>query len=244
MTDYPVLIPSLIVFIAFFVRSLSGFGSALISIPLLAFFFDLKFAIPMELIFEIVLSFLLILPVWRSADLSQLGPLIVGLLLGRVLGAHLLATSPNETLMIVLGVVVIAFSTYLIKTARKPITVSIPAKWGIPIGIIGGVFGGLLGMSGPLVVLYLACQIEEKEKLRASLIVIFLINSVWGAILYWYNGLFSQEMLSVALVLSPAFFLATFLGYKAHYQVSESWFRIIVSLVVMVSGVLLIMRGV
>ena len=61
-----VTVGSLIVFVAFFVRSLTGFGSALVSIPFLALLFDLKFAVPMEAILEVGLSAMLMSRVYKS----------------------------------------------------------------------------------------------------------------------------------------------------------------------------------
>jgi len=53
------VVSSLIIFVAFFIRSLTGFGSALVSIPILALLFDLRFAVPMEALFEVGISILL-----------------------------------------------------------------------------------------------------------------------------------------------------------------------------------------
>ena len=49
-----------IVLFAFFFRSFSGFGGALLSIPLLALFFPLKFIVPVESVLEVALSLLLV----------------------------------------------------------------------------------------------------------------------------------------------------------------------------------------
>jgi len=70
-------IASLIIFVAFFIRSLTGFGSALVSIPLLALLFDLKFAVPLEALFEVGLSILLLSKVYNSISKITLVPLII-----------------------------------------------------------------------------------------------------------------------------------------------------------------------
>ena len=73
---------SLIIFIAFFIRSLTGFGSALIGIPLLAMIFDLKFAVPLEALLEMGLSALLLQKIFKSINKSVIFPLIVGAIIG------------------------------------------------------------------------------------------------------------------------------------------------------------------
>ena len=63
-----IIVGSLIIFVAFFIRSLTGFGSALVSIPLLALLFDLKFAVPLEALFEVGISILLMRKVYKFLD--------------------------------------------------------------------------------------------------------------------------------------------------------------------------------
>lgn len=242
--DFPVLIPSLIIFAAFFVRALTGFGAALISVPLLALFFPIKFVVPMELLFEIAIGALLLRHVLHTVDFRHFGPLLVGVLLGSAVGAHILASFANDVLRIVLAVLVMAFAMYMARTAHRPLHLGISHRWGLLFGLGGGVFGGLFGMSGPLIVLYLAHQVDGKEQLRGTLILLFFVSSLWSAVLYYMNGLFHHEMFRVALYLSPAFLLATALGYIAHFHVSEPFFRIVIAVVLATSGVLLLLNGV
>lgn len=60
------VIGSMIIFVAFFIRSLTGCGNALVSIPLLALLFDLKFVVLLKVLFEIRVSLLLLSKVCTS----------------------------------------------------------------------------------------------------------------------------------------------------------------------------------
>ncbi len=50
---------SLVLLIAYFVRGLTGFGSGLISVPLLAFWLPLQVVVPLIMVLDFIASFIL-----------------------------------------------------------------------------------------------------------------------------------------------------------------------------------------
>ncbi|MBG85971.1 MAG: hypothetical protein CMO80_03600 [Verrucomicrobiales bacterium] len=237
--DQQLLLASFIFVIAFFVRALTGFGAGLIAIPVLALIYPLRFVVPLQLLFEVGLSFLLIKSVWKDIEWQHALSLLAGLSIGNMSGAYVLATVGDSVLKSILAVVVFLFSFYLVWTAKNPSPWNIPPKWGFVFGLSGGVFGGSLGMSGPIVVLYLSQQITEKNALRATLIGVFTFASLWTVGAHFYNGLYTEESLSMALKLVPAFLLGTVAGHWAHFRVSEVLFRRLIAGMLFVSGLLL-----
>ena len=171
----------------------------------------------MQLLFEVGISAMLLPRVWKDVDWKHTFHLLVGLFIGNVSGAMVLATLGDSILKTVLAVVVLLFSGYLAWTAEKPAPWNIPVKWGFVFGLVGGVFGGSLGMSGPLVVLYLSQQFTRKETLRATLIGVFAFAACWTLVVHWLNGLYTRESLTLALWLVPAFLVGTLAGNWAHY---------------------------
>ena len=242
MNDSLALILSLIIFVAFFVRAFTGFGAALISVPLLALFYDLKFVVPLELIFETAIGILLISKVYKHINFKHMGNLLVGSLLGSILGAHLLANAPNKGLQIGLGITVFLLSLYMIRFAWRPIVWKISPHWGIVFGLSAGVLGGAFNMSGPITVLYLSHQLIDKTQFRATLICLFLITEVWKTGLFAYNGLFTPEMLEMTLMLTPAFLAGTILGHLSHIRVSDRNFRLTLAAVLLVASFFLLSK--
>lgn len=238
--DERIIYGSLIFFVAFFIRSLTGFGAGLIAIPVLALMYPLKFVVPMQLLFEVGISVILLPKVWKDVDWPHVWNLMAGLFVGNMTGAYVLANIDNRILIGVLAGVVFAFSIYLWWVARNPLPWKINPRWGFLFGLGGGVFGGSLGMSGPLIVLYLSQQFDRKETLRASIIGLFLFASTWTVCAHWYNGLYTLESLKVAAMLTPAFLAGTFLGHWAHFRTSEFLFRRIVAAILFAAGLLLI----
>ena len=236
------VIGSLIIFVAFFIRSLTGFGSALISIPLLALIFDLKFAVPLEALFEVGISILLMSKIYRDISKTTLIPLIMGTIIGSLLGAYILYSFANVLLkrMLGVGIILFALSVLLNETINSNNPVS--SGWGLLAGAIGGIFGGLFGTSGPPFVMYLTYKLNQKEVLRASLIGLFAIDYSWRVAVYATAGLLTVEIFNLALMLTPAFVLGTIIGHQIHFKINETRFRQIVAVILIISGILLLIR--
>jgi len=233
-------VSSLIIFVAFFIRSLTGFGSALVSIPILALLFDLKFAVPLEALFEVGISILLMSKVYKAISKTTLVPLIIGTIIGSLLGTYILYSFANVFLKKILGVIIILFAISLLLEKRGITIKSVSSGWGLLAGAIGGVSGGLFGTSGPPFVMYLTYKLIQKDVLRASLIGLFAIDYTWRVGVYAMTGLLTMEIFKFALFLSPAFVLGTILGHKAHLKINETLFRRIVAVILIISGILLL----
>lgn len=244
MPEASILFASVVIFAAFFVRALTGFGAGLISIPLLVLLWDVKFVVPLQLLFEIGISAILLPKVWKDIDFKHVVNLCVGLFFGNMAGAWTLKHAETESLKTVLVGLVLFFSLYIAWTAKKPLDLKIGHSWGVVFGVVGGFFGGAFGMSGPIVVPYLAHEIRDKSKLRATIIAVFLLASTWTGVAHWKNGLYSAESFIAFAWLTPAFLVATLLGNWAHFRVDEILFRRVVAGVLFGSAILLGFGGV
>ncbi|KPK87984.1 MAG: hypothetical protein AMJ94_16110 [Deltaproteobacteria bacterium SM23_61] len=231
---------SLIIFFAFLTRALTGFGSALISVPLLALLFDLKLVVPLESLLEVGFTFLLIAKVYPKIHKSTLLPMIGGAVLGTLLGTYFLQTLGDPLLKRALGAFVILFAFYFWRGDREERSRNLSANWGILAGAGGGILGGLFGTSGPPFVAYLAYRLREKEVVRASLIGMFAVDYSWRTLVFAFSGLLSADLLFFCLGLIPALVLGTILGHKIHVRVTEGQFRKIVAGILFVSGILLL----
>jgi len=231
---------SLIIFFAFLTRALTGFGSALISVPLLALLFDLKFVVPLESVLEVGFTVLLISKVYPKIHKSTLLPMIGGAVLGTLLGTYFLRTLGDPLLKRALGAFILSFALYFMWEDRRKRERNLSAHWGILAGAGGGILGGLFGTSGPPFVAYLAYKLKEKEVLRASLIGMFAVDHSWRALVFAFSGLLTVELFTFALFLTPALVLGTILGHKIHVRITEGQFRKIVAGILLVSGVLLL----
>lgn len=230
------LAAQVIVLFAFFFRSLTGFGGALLSIPLLALLFPLKFIVPVESVLEVALSILLVPGAIRKVDRANLLRLLGGAVPGSLVGVSLLAFWANRPMEIVLGAAVIGVGLFFL--LHTPSRAVVSSRWGPAAGFAGGLLGGMFGTSGPAYVAFLSSQALDKAAFRATLIVLFAVEYAWRLGLYAHQGLLDIEGLRWALSLLPALVAATLLGHFVHLRVGEKVFRRWVAVFLLVSGTL------
>jgi uncharacterized membrane protein YfcA len=66
METLPYLV--IIMLMAGFLQGFSGFGSVLLSLPLLALFLDIKTAIPLVALMGVILTIFLFIPLWKDLE--------------------------------------------------------------------------------------------------------------------------------------------------------------------------------
>ncbi len=232
------LAANLIVLFAFFTRALTGFGGALLCVPLLALFYDMRFVVPVECSLEVVLSLILVPSVWRLVDGRNLAVLLIGALAGSFIGIGLLQTLTDALLKRALGAFVILAGLHLLLRNRHGAAPPISRAWGLVAGVIGGVLGGVFGTSGPAYVAYLAYQTSDKQVFRATLITLFAIEYTWRLALFVRGELYTITELEFSLWLVPAVLAAAVGGHFVHLRVDEGVFRSAVCALLIVSGAL------
>ena len=231
---------SLIIFFAFLVRSLTGFGSALISVPLLALLFDLKFVVPLESVLEVGFTVLLAPKVYGKMHKATILPMVVGAVLGTLAGTYFLQALGDVILKKALGVFTLLFGVHFFRASREERARDLSPNWGMLAGAGGGILGGLFGTSGPPFVAYLTYKLREKDVLRASLIGLFAVDYSWRTTVFALSGLLTVDLLTFALYVSPVLILGTYLGHRIHLRVPEGLFRKVVAGILIISGALLL----
>src|ERR1700730_11207186 len=102
----------IVVFVATLFRSAFGFGEALIAVPLLTLFIDLKVAAPVAVLVSITIAAVVVVQDWRKIHLRSAGWLVGSSLLGIPVGLWLLTSSHQKAVKIALAVFLVVFSAY------------------------------------------------------------------------------------------------------------------------------------
>lgn len=211
-----------VVLFAFFVRGVTGFGSATLAIPLMVHVVPLKLAVPLLLVLDF-LSTLATMRIDRSQiDKTEVRRLIPWAMIGVITGALLLTRLPPEYLLIGLGVLVIVFG---IRTLLSPVgDQPVSSLWAIPAGLTGGIFGGMFGSGAATpYMIYLTHRLREKRAVRATFSGFAFFDYGFRLLTFLLTGLLLQWALGVALVISvPAMALGLYLGNKVHNRISNA----------------------
>ncbi len=222
MIDLPwltLLSAALIVTVAYTVYGLTGFGAAIIAIPLLAHFFPLRFAVPMMLMFDLFAGFLLGLKNRRQLDRQELLRLLPFLLLGMAAGVTLLVQASERWLLILLGIFVLGYASWSLLSKAVPGPVS--PRWAVPAGMIGGAFTALYGTGGPIYMIYLVRRLPDKNVMRATIGVLIFGAALIRLVLFTGSGFYTQPgLLPLSFALLPCALLGYLAGSHLHKHMS------------------------
>jgi uncharacterized membrane protein YfcA len=150
------------------IRRLSGFGGALIMSPLLMWFFPVPFFIPIVMSAEL-LGGLWLSTQWKvnKEDIPSLYRMWILAAVMLPLGIFLGEAVPITVLKVTTGIVVIAFSIFLL--IRVNLAIKLSAFRDFLAGGLSGLLLGSCGIGGPPVALYLNASGLQFERSRALL---------------------------------------------------------------------------
>lgn len=223
------------------VFGLTGAGSTVLALPLLAQFLPLKFAVSLLLLLDFSASLVLIARARRGVRVDELARFLPFVLAGIAIGLFLLIRLPEAPLLAALGVFLLLYAGYGL--ARRAGAFSIPRAWAGPIGVVAGGLSALFGTGGVLMSLYISGRLRDKNELRATAAAAVLVNSGTRVVLFGATGLLSEGLLLSALCLLPSMLLGLFVGQRLHAAVSVTGVLRAVYAVLLVAGVSLLVRS-
>lgn len=222
--------------VAQLVYVLFGFGSGLIAVGALALVFpDIQDVVVLLLLVNLPAELLVVLQSRREIRWRPIAGLGVGIGLGIPLGTWILRTSDPRMILTILGwflvVVGLAFLRLPAGGRRTP-----PGWLAGPTGVVSGLLTGLFGTGGPPLIVWYHLSSAGKAAFRSNLMTIFLLMTFVRVPSYVVGGLVTAPRLWSTLAVLPAVLFGAWLGHRLHIRVSESTFRILVSGMLVVLG--------
>jgi len=232
----------IIILSAYFIRGITGFGSGLIAIPLLAHLLPLTFVVPLVLVLDFVASIVLSRHMHLQVRWDEIHPLLPTSILGMLIGGFLLMNLPREPLLISLGLFVIFFGLrYLFNVHGEKL---INRWWSVPTGLSGGLIGAMFGTGGPPYVVYLSHRLNDKTQLRGTLSGLFMLEGAIRVVIFLAIGLFSQNEMLISLVMAlPLMGLGLYLGNKVHLGITHRQQLGIIGGLLLISGISLLWKA-
>ena len=236
-----VLVP-VVVFTAYTVLGLTGFGSTMVSIPILAHFLPLSYLVPLMALIDCV-SAASVMRQGRGdvskAELKRLVPLMFVCFL---IGLTVLVGVPDRYLRVALGLFAAAVGIHGI--LNPTVRGSISSLWVIPAGLVGGVVAAIFGAGGPIYATYFAGRLKDKGQMRSTMSALIAISAFSRAILYAIGGLVlhAAVFLGVA-VCAPFAWLGLRVGSRIHVSLSQEQMRRAIGAVLLLTGLSLLARA-
>ncbi len=239
METTTVIYAGLVLFVAYMVRGIAGFGSGLIAIPLLALQFPLTIVVPLVVFLDYLGSASQGLKNRDHIHWREQLPLMLFTLLGVSLGLFLLKVMTAPLLAKTLAVFIIAYAVYQL----LPLPNLSGSRWlSVPLGFLGGFIGTLFGTGGPFYVIYFNLRNLTREAFRATFALNFLIDGAIRLTAYASVGFFQKDVLLGLLASLPVVAAGLFLGGRIQTGFSQDTFKRVISALLLCSGMMLLLK--
>ena len=209
--------------IAGMARGFSGFGAALIFVPLAGALAGPKLAGPILLIVDGVLATSLIPGAWGLGNRREVAVMAAGALLGVPAGTVILRSFAPLTLRWLIAAMAAGMLALLLSGWRYRGKPHVLATAGT--GLVSGLFSGIAQIGGPPVVSYWLGTAAEPARFRANIILYFAVINVISLASYFWGDLISAPVLKLALVAGPAYGAGIFVGTRIFRLASPAVFR-------------------
>jgi len=223
-------------------QSLTGFGFALVMLPLLSLVWDVKSAVVTTSVLSTISLLPLALQSRRHVRLKTTMAMLGGSLLGTPAGLWILDWIDPEALKVCVGLVVIAASViaYQVREVKVRRGGKVPA---VAAGVMSGVLGGSTSMGGPPAVFYVQGTEPSVDMFRGTLIVFFLLSGLYRVGGFAAVGRITSEVVTTSAITLPAMAIGLVGGMWLRPRVQGELFRLLVLLVLVFTSVAVIISA-
>jgi uncharacterized membrane protein YfcA len=232
-----------IAFLGALIFGTTGFGAALVTIPLATHFVSLQFALALFVVVDLAAALMVGLENPKNAVRSEWTRLVPMIFVGTALGVTLLVNLPRTAGMLLLGAFVLGFAVYtLLPHGARDV---VDSRWGWLAGLAGGITSTLFGAGGPPYAIYLSQRGLSKEQFRATLGLATLTSISLRLVAFLITGLLlNVDVWLKALFAVPACLLGIWIARRIFQRMPRDLLMRAVSLLLLCSGASLIYRAI
>ena len=233
-----------VAFLGALVFGITGFGAALVTIPLATHVVPLQFALALYVLSDLACAAAVGFENPKRAVRAEWTRLIPMILVGTVVGVTLLVNLPRQAATVALGVFVVVYSGYsLLRKSfdKKPVS----PRWAWLAGFAGGITSTVFGAGGPPYIIYLSRRGLAREELRATLGFATLTSISLRAVAFLLTGLLLDwKVWAAAAAAVPAALVGIAVARRIYRRVQREMLMRLIMLMLLASGISLIFRAV
>ncbi|WP_407157312.1 sulfite exporter TauE/SafE family protein [Bradyrhizobium sp. STM 3557] len=214
-----------IAFLSSTARGFSGFGSALIFMPLASSVAGPRLVAALLLVIDFVAAAPLVPNAWKEADRKATAVIVAGALVGVPIGTYFLSRLDPITTRWIISGFVIALLVLLLSRWRYR-GKDYPAL-SVAVGGISGFCSGLAQTGGPPIVGYWLGRPIPSKIARANILLFFGASDFFSMVSYAASGLITADSLKLSLLVGPIYAIGVFFGASLFGRASEWTFRAI-----------------
>ena len=214
-----------VAFVSGTARGFSGFGSALIFMPLASSIADPRLVAALLLIIDFVAAAPLLPGAWEKADRKATAIIVFGALIGVPIGTYFLSRLEPVTTRWIISAFVFALLLLLLSGWRY--RGKDHAAVSVGIGGVSGFCSGLAQTGGPPIVGYWLGRPIPSVVARANILLFFGASDLFSAVSYTTAGLITMDAILFAIVVGPVYAVGVWFGASLFGKASETVFRAI-----------------
>lgn len=214
-----------VAFVSGTARGFSGFGAALIFMPLASSLAAPRLVASLLLVIDFVAMMPLIPDAWRRADRKATAVMVAGALVGVPVGTYFLSRLDPVTTRWIISGFVSALLLLLLSGWRY--RGKDHAAVTIGVGSLSGFCSGLAQTGGPPIVGYWLGRPLATSVARANIMLFFVFSDVFSVVSYALTGLITPDVILFGLIVGPVYAVGVALGAALFGRASEQVFRAI-----------------
>jgi uncharacterized membrane protein YfcA len=204
-------------------RGFSGFGAALIFVPLASAALGPQTATPLLLLVDTFTTLPMVRPAWRLAARRETMVMAVGTIMGVPLGVLLLKQLDPAALR--WGICGLATAMLVLLVSGWRYRGDSPAWLSVVVGAMAGFFSGAAQLGGPPVVAYWLGSAGPAARVRANIVLYFAWSSIITGTAYLVSGLLGVSLLVLTATIAPVYGLGVWTGSRLFGLMSDEHFR-------------------
>ena len=217
------------------VRGFTGFGTAMVFLPIAGAVLPPVWAVTIFVIMDIIAPLPLAPKVARDSDFPDLLRLTVGALVGVPVGVAILKVLPSEVFRFSVSALAILLLILLVFGLRFHGILTRPMVFGA--GGLGGFFAGAVGMPGPPVIaLYLASPLPAAAA-RANIYLYLVITNVLILAVFALQDILYRDPVVLGFVIAVPYLAGIIAGTLAFDPKREKTYRTVAFAVIFCSAV-------
>jgi len=209
--------------VAGIVRGFSGFGTALIFVPVAGLFLSPAQVVGTIVITGIFSTAALLPRAWRQGNRLEVGSLVLAALPTVPVGLWVMQALDPVVVRWIVAVVASGTLAALVSGWRYTGTVSRPKV--LAIGAVAGLIGGMTGLTGPVVILFYLAGQSVAQSVRANTILFLAALDVVIVSNMLLLGTIEAGVVWLALVLAVPYFITTMIGQSLFDPALERVYR-------------------
>ena len=236
-TDW--LIPAAIVLGGYVVMGITGFGSALVLVPLLASRWPLPEVVALAILLDLPTCVVHGVLNRHQVRWRELARLVPGMAAGTLAGLWLLGTLDKTWPLLLLGAWVVVVGV----RALLPVAWPAPARtgWSHVAGLLVGVIEVMFATAGPVVVAWFQRRMSEAAALRATVPVVMILAGSIAIAVLWSSGQASMSSVGPRwLAALPVAVAGVVLGNRVAVHIPPALMKRLLAALLAISGLALI----